>query len=443
MDNHQTRVYDSILGLLSSEDNPTPLVRLNRVTPFQHAKVCAKLEWYNPFGAVKDRVAANLIKDAESRGLLADGQKLVEPTSGNTGMGLAMMANAKGYELTTPLSNAIPQEKRTVLRFFGSNVMELQDSLCPAPGAPEGAIAKAMDLAARPDFHMLNQYKNEANPEAHFKTTGPEIWRQTDGKVTHFAAGLGTCGTITGTGRFLKSQNTDIKVLGIHPAIGHDIPGVRSLKQLEQTELFRPDEYDQLIEIDNETAFGLCHELNRKESIIAGPSSAMALAGALKLVPDEPGVVVVVIFPDNVFKYASSITKHVPGMGVKAPTSLREELAGHMIENVRGNDALTIDQDEAKVMMSTQEPFIVDVRGYETYAKAHIPGAVSMPLKELPNLTGVLPDDRNAPILCVCQKGNASLSGALFMLSLGYKKVRSLNGGTLAWIDSGNDVEND
>ena len=169
----------------------------------------------------------------------------------------------------------------------------------------------------------------------------------------------------------------------------------------------------------------------------------MALAGALKLVPDEPGVVVVVIFPDNVFKYASSITKHVPGMGVKAPTSLREELAGHMIENVRGNDALTIDQDEAKVMMSTQEPFIVDVRGYETYAKAHIPGAVSMPLKELPNLTGVLPDDRNAPILCVCQKGNASLSGALFMLSLGYKKVRSLNGGTLAWIDSGNDVEND
>ncbi len=138
---HSLRVYDSILGLLSSAENPTPLVRLNKVVPFQYTRVYAKLEWYNPFGAVKDRIAANLIRDAEERGILSPGMKLVEATSGNTGLGLAMIGNAKGYSLTTPLSAAIPLEKRTVLRFFGAQVEELDDSLCPAPGAPEGAIA--------------------------------------------------------------------------------------------------------------------------------------------------------------------------------------------------------------------------------------------------------------------------------------------------------------
>ncbi|HSG70687.1 MAG TPA: pyridoxal-phosphate dependent enzyme, partial [Planctomycetaceae bacterium] len=144
---HSLRVYDSILGLLSDADNPTPLVRLNKVVPFEHTQVYAKLEWYNPFGAVKDRVANNLIQDAEERGVLGPGKKLVEATSGNTGLGMAMIGNAKGYTLETPLSQAIPLEKRTILRFFGTNVVELDDSLCPAPGAPEGAIAKAHETA--------------------------------------------------------------------------------------------------------------------------------------------------------------------------------------------------------------------------------------------------------------------------------------------------------
>src|SRR5687768_5720774 len=144
--NHTHRVYDSILELLSGEDNPTPLVRLNRVVPFQHARIYAKLEWYNPFGAVKDRVAANMIRDAEEQGRLGAVKKLVEATSGNTGMGLVMLGNAKGYSLTTPLSDAIPLEKRDVMRFFGCDVIELDDSLCPAPGAPEGAIARAAEI---------------------------------------------------------------------------------------------------------------------------------------------------------------------------------------------------------------------------------------------------------------------------------------------------------
>ena len=307
MDDNVLRVYDSILGMLSGPENPTPLVRLNRVTPYQHTQVYGKLEWYNPFGAVKDRVAANLIADGEARHTVQEAQKLVEPTSGNTGMALAMIANAKGYSLTTPLSSEVPLEKRTMLRFFGADVLELQDTLCPAPGAPEGAIAKATEISERPDYLMLNQYANEANPEAHYKTTGPEIWRQTQEKVTHFVCGLGTCGTITGTGRFLKEQSESVNVLGIHPQEGHDIPGVRSIRQLQQTKLFFPDEYDGLIEVTNQEAFDLCLRLNREESLIAGPSSAIALAGAFKLVPDEPGNVVVVIFCDSAFKYASSV----------------------------------------------------------------------------------------------------------------------------------------
>ncbi len=441
MDVHARRMYDSILGLLSSADNPTPLVRLNRVTPFKDTQVYAKLEWYNPFGAVKDRVAANLVADGEARRTVQADQQLVEPTSGNTGMALAMIANAKGYSLTTPLSNAIPLEKRTMLRFFGADVLELDDTLCPAPGAPEGAIAKAMEIGDRPEFHMLNQYVNEANPEAHYKTTGPEIWRQTEGRVTHFVAGLGTCGTITGTGRFLKEQRETVQVLGVHPGEGHDIPGVRSLRQLQQTQLFVPDDYDALVEVQNQDAFELCLRLNREESIIAGPSSAMALWGAFELVPDEPGHLVVVIFPDSAFKYASSVVKHLPGLAAGPAKTPRNALLDQMVENVRGNADLTIDVDAARAQLQNGKPFLMDVRPRDEYTEVHIPGAVSMPLAEIADDHSALPADRDAPILSVCQRGNASLSGVLFLKSLGYRDVRSITGGTLAWREKGYDTD--
>ncbi|HAK56532.1 MAG: pyridoxal-phosphate dependent enzyme [Vicinamibacterales bacterium] len=439
MNDPALRVHDSILGLLSSADNPTPLVRLNRVVPFRDTQVYAKLEWYNPFGAVKDRVAANLVADGEARLTVQAGQKLVEPTSGNTGMALAMIANAKGYTLTTPLSVEIPLEKRTMLRFFGAEVIELEDALCPAPGAPEGAIAMAMEMAERPGFHMLNQYVNEANPDAHYKTTGPEIWRQTEGTVTHFVAGLGTCGTITGTGRFLKEQRSALKVLGVHPAEGHDIPGVRSLRQLQQTQLFRPAEYDGLAEVQNQAAFELCLRLNREESIIAGPSSAMALAGAFELVPDEPGHVVVVIFPDSAFKYASSVVKYLPGLepGAAKPAAPRDALLDTMVENVRGNADLTIDVDAAHEQWQVGRPFVLDVRPSDEYQEAHIPSAVSRPIAVLGENYAGLPDDLDAPIFTVCQRGNSSLSGVLFLQSLGYRTVRSITGGMLAWREKG------
>jgi len=438
MSDHALRVYDSILGLLPSAENPTPLVRLNRVSPFKHTQVYGKLEWYNPFGAVKDRVAANLIDDGEARCTVHDHQQLVEPTSGNTGMALAMIANLRGYSLTTPLSSEIPLEKRTMLRFFGADVMELEDTLCPAPGAPEGAIAKATEIAERPEFLMLNQYTNEANPEAHYKTTGPEIWRQTEGKVTHFIAGLGTCGTITGTGRFLKAQSA-VKVLGVHPQEGHDIPGVRSIRQLQQTQLFVPGEYDDLVEVTNQEAFDLCLRLNREEGIIAGPSSAMALSGSFKLVPDEPGNIAVVIFPDNAFKYASSVVKHLPGLAAGEPKSPqpRNALLDKMVKNVQGNPDLTIDVDSAHAQWQEGRSSVIDVRPSEEYRDAHIPGAVSLPLAELGKDLSALPSDLDAQILSVCQRGNASLSGLLVLKSLGYRNVRSMTGGTLAWREKG------
>jgi len=432
------RVYDSILGLLSNVDNPTPMVRLSRLVPFQHTEVYAKLEWYNPFGAVKDRVAWNMVLDAEDSGRMSPSQKLVEPTSGNTGFALAMVANARGYSLTTPMSNQIPVEKRTALRLAGADVLELEDSLCPAPGAPEGAIATAGQMAEQPDFEMLNQYANGANPEAHYRTTGPEIWHQTSGRVTHFVAGLGTCGTINGSGKFLKEQNENVQIIGVHPPAGHDIPGVRSLEQLSQTEFFTPEEYDGLVEVGNDPAFEMCQRLNQEESIPAAPSSGMALAGALDSIPDEPGNVVVVIFPDNIFKYASSVLSNIEGLGsAPASGSKREQLLDSMVENARVNSHLAVDVGDAHQLWQEQKTLVIDVREPEAHNQRHIPGAINMPLDELPDLAAFLPEDRDAQLLSVCERGNLSLSGVLYLNSLGYRNARSITGGTEAWDDKG------
>ncbi len=445
---HSRRVYDSILGLLSNEDNPTPLVRINKVVPHKHATIYAKLEWYNPFGAVKDRVAENLIRDAEERGVLSDGKKLVEATSGNTGLGLAMMGNAKGYSLETPLSAAIPLEKRTVLRFFGTEVIELDDSLCPAPGAPEGAIAMARQKAATEEgYVILDQYANEANPGGHYRTTGPEIWRQTGGKITHFVAGLGTCGTITGTGRFLKEQNADVQVLGVCPEEGHDIPGVRSQRQLQQTELYRPDEYNAEVEVADAEAYDLCLRLNREESIIAGPSSGMNLAGALKLVPDEPGVIAVVIFPDNIFKYASSVLRHFPELQPQTEEkettgpSKNDQFVNEMLENLKNKHDTIRAKDLIERLSQEEKPTIVDVRIPDHYHESHIPGALNIPQDDLGERKGELPEDRDAPIVMVCNIGRFSKYTTLYLKSLGYRNVRSLKGGLDEWIRKGHATE--
>ncbi|MCH8032886.1 MAG: pyridoxal-phosphate dependent enzyme [Bacteroidetes bacterium] len=441
---HIKRVYHSVEEMLSSEDNPTPIVQLNRVVPYNQTKLYAKLEWYNPFNSVKDRIGANLLADAEEKGLLDEVNQLVEPTSGNTGFALTMLANAKDYSITATLSSMIPIEKRTLLRFFGCDVLEVEDTLCPAPGAPEGAIALAMDTAQKPEFHMLNQYVNQANPNAHYKTTGPEVWKQTEHKITHFVAALGTCGTLTGVGTYLKEKKSSIQLIGVHPEEGHDIPGVRSIIQLRQTKLFRPELYDQLVEVSTREAFDLCLRINREESIIAGPSSGLALAGALKMIQDKEDAVVVVIFPDNAFKYASSFQRHFPEMfenmmGAPAQSNIKnkkEELLDKMIELSR-NDLNTIGLDEAYNIRSETKPIFIDVRSSDQYSASHITDAINIPINNLLLGDSKLPEDKDYPIVTVCNVGNESIEGLLILKSLGYSNVKSLNGGTTGWTVKG------
>ena len=442
MPDHSLRVYESVLEMLSNADNPTPLVRLQRVIPFQHTKVYAKLEWLNPFGSVKDRVAANLVADAENRGEQLE--NLVEPTSGNTGMGLAMISNARRYHFTATLSNAIPLEKRSALRLFGTNLVELKDDLCPMPGQPEGAMAKAAELGAQPGWKSLNQYKNPANPEAHYRTTGPEIWRQTGGRITHFVAGLGTCGTITGVGRFLKEQNPAIKIYGAHPTVGHDIPGVRSIKALALTDFFQPEQYDGLFEITDEEAYGLSKQLIQEESIVAGPTSGMALAGVLKAIPDEPGNIVVVVFPDNAFKYMSSFRKHLPDLfpaDADAPAPAAIPFSDQLTAAVgfAKNSPDIIDALEAQQWGRKGAP-LIDVRDPDEVKAQSIHGAVNLPLGELTTSDGpfaALPADLSAPIVTICARGTRSLYALLLLKAKGYQNVKSVRDGLDGWVKSG------
>ncbi len=439
MTDRSLRMFDSVLDMLSSAENPTPMVRLNRITPFKHTKVYAKLEWYNPFGAVKDCVAANLVRDAEAQGLKFT--DLVEPTSGNTGMALAMLSNAKGYHFTATLSLAIPAEKRASLRMFGAKLVELSDELCPMPGAPEGAMARAEEIARQPGWHELNQYKNPANPDAHFRTTGPEVWRQTEGKVTHFVAGLGTCGTITGTGRFLRSKKKDVAVFGVHPAEGHDIPGVRSLRQLKLADFFVPAEYTGIVEVGNDEAYRLCKRLNQEESIIAGPSSGMALAGAFKLVPDEPGAVCVVIFPDNAFKYPASFKKHLPELfpaaNEEAPAAGPSPDVLQSIQDLAQGSADVIDHDEA-VALVRAGALLVDVRTPQEFEGGHVAEAVNVPLSALGAVGAPgLPDRHDRPVVAMCGVGKRSLTAMLLLKAQGYERVKSLRGGITAWKEAG------
>jgi len=290
---------------------------------------------------------------------------------------------------------------------------------------------------------MLNQYENLANAAAHINSTGPEIWHQTSGQITHFVAGLGTCGTITGNGRYLKKMNPDVKVIGVHPEEGHDIPGVRSIKQLGMTKLFMPEEYDGLVSVSNEEAFGMCERLNQEESLIAGPSSAMALIGALKVIDDQPGAVVVVIFPDNAFKYVSTIERHFPNYRAAVDTTTTEpsphaEMLDRLVENAR-NPHTTLEVPDLAALRASDPnpPLVVDVRSADAYQKQHISGAINIPVAELSSRLEELPADRSTPIITACFRGNMSIKGMLVLQSLGYFNVKSLNGGTIGWAEQG------
>src|SRR5438552_4725429 len=312
--NHQTRVYNDVFEMLPSEENPSPMVRINRMSPSADFPLYAKLEWYNPFGSVKDRAAWQMLRELEEKGEVGKGRGLVEPTCGNTGISLAAMARTRGYHIRVVVPNKVPLEKKVLLKIAGADLDVVNDALCPAPGLGDGSIniAKTHAKASSQRYVLPNQYENELNVQAHFRTTGPELWRQTEGKITHLFCSLGTCGTVTGTSRFLRSKNPKLKVYAVQPTEGHDVPGLRNLSQLEVSKLFDRSLIDEILEIDYELAYTRALDLCQTEGLLAGPSSGLIYEGARRIIERDRLGFGVMIFPDNIFKYVSNMVKHIP-----------------------------------------------------------------------------------------------------------------------------------
>ena len=313
---HQTRVYENVFEMMPNEENPTPLVRINRLNPHADFPLYAKLEWMNPFGSVKDRAAWALLQDLEERGELGNGRGMVEPTSGNTGISLATLARARGHRLLAIVPNKVPYEKKVLLKIAGADLEIVSDELCPAPGLGDGSInlAKTHAKASAHKYVMPNQYENAKNVEAHFKTTGPEIWKQTQGRITHLFTSLGTCGTVTGVGKFLRGENPKIKIIAVQPTEGHDVPGLRNVSQLGVSKLFDPALVDDILEVDFNLAYTRALDLCQNEGLLAGPSSGLILEGALQVAARDLRRFGVMIFPDNIFKYTSNMIKHIPAL---------------------------------------------------------------------------------------------------------------------------------
>jgi S-sulfo-L-cysteine synthase (O-acetyl-L-serine-dependent) len=318
--NHSTRVYDDVLAMLPCEENPSPMVRIGRLAPIESFPLYAKLEWMNPFGSVKDRAAWSMLRDLEEQGQVSRERGVVEPTSGNTGISLAAMASVRGYRARAVLPEKVPLEKKILLRLAGADVDVMTDSMCPSPGMGEGSIGMARSYArAQPDRYVMpNQYENQANERAHVETTGPEIWRQTSGKVTHVFCSLGTCGTAMGLAKYFRAAHPEqpVKIIAVQPTEGHDVPGIRSKSELHVAKLLRPELVDEVLEVETEAAYQAVLELCRGEGLFAGPSSGVVFEGARRVLRrDRPAGVGVMIFADSVFKYVSSMVRHVKGLG--------------------------------------------------------------------------------------------------------------------------------
>ena len=292
----------------------TPLLQLNgyaKVSGVKDAKILAKLEYLNPAGSVKDRVALAMIEDAEEKGILKPGATIIEPTSGNTGIGLAAVAAAKGYKAILTLPETMSVERRNLLKAYGAEIV-----LTEGAKGMKGAIAKAEELhAATPGSIIPGQFVNPANPAIHKKTTGPEIWKQTDGKVDIFIAGVGTGGTVTGVGQYLKEQNPNVKVIAVEPATSpvlskgvsgpHKIQGIGAgfIPDVLNTKI-----YDEIIPIENDDAFTEGRAFAHSEGILVGISSGAALKAAKILAerPENKGKVIVALLPDSGDRYLST-----------------------------------------------------------------------------------------------------------------------------------------
>jgi cysteine synthase A len=303
------RIYSSATQLIGN----TPLLRLSRYEQANRltGELLAKLEGFNPSGSVKDRIAWAMIQNAEKAGILKPGATIIEPTSGNTGIGLAAVAAAKGYKVILTMPETMSMERRKLMRAYGAQLV-----LTEGAKGMKGAIARAQALAAQiPGSFLPGQFVNPANPAAHYEGTGPEIWRDTDGKVDFFVAGVGTGGTISGTGSYLKQKNPQIRVIAVEPASSpvlsggtsgaHKIQGIGAgfVPETLDTRI-----YDEIIQVENEAAFAAGREIARTEGILAGISSGAALWAAAQLLrrTENQGKTVVVLFPDNGDRYLST-----------------------------------------------------------------------------------------------------------------------------------------
>ena len=291
----------------------TPLLELTHIEKAHDlkAKIVAKLEYFNPAGSVKDRIAKAMIDDAEAKGLLKPGSVIIEPTSGNTGIGLASVAAARGYRIIIVMPEIMSVERRQLMKAYGAELV-----LTEGAKGMKGAIAKADELAKEiPNSFVAGQFVNPANPKAHYETTGPEIWADTDGKVDFFVAGVGTGGTITGTGRFLKEKNPAVKVVAVEPktsavlstgvAGSHKIQGIGAgfVPDVLDTKI-----YDEIIPVDNDDAFAVGKEMGHREGVLVGISSGAALWAAIELAkrPENAGKTIVVLLPDTGDRYLST-----------------------------------------------------------------------------------------------------------------------------------------
>ncbi len=303
---HKLRVYSDITQLIASPENPTPLVRINRINPNGDFQIYLKLERYNPFGSVKDRIAYRMLEALE----IGD-RTVIEPSSGNTGIALACVANALGISIEVVVPEKIPEEKKVMLRFLGAKVMEADDALCPvfpSEGARGLVNAVIKSPATKDSYISPNQYENKLNVEAHYQLTGPEIWQQTQGKVSYFFASFGTCGTICGVGRYLKEKNPGVKIIGVEPASqDHKLPGMKRITGLAEEyipTILDSSVIDDTVEVTDEDAYRTAMELARKDGIPVGPTTGAILHVALRYAKLNRGLAVV-ISPDDAFKYAS------------------------------------------------------------------------------------------------------------------------------------------
>jgi cysteine synthase B len=279
----------------------TPLMRLQRLPRETGNLVLAKLEGNNPAGSVKDRPALSMIRRAEERGEIRPGDTLIEATSGNTGIALAMAAAIRGYRMILVMPEHMSVERRAVMRSFGAEIR-----LTPREGSMEAAIDLARELQARGEGRILDQFANPDNPRAHYEGTGPEIWRDTQGRVTHFVSSMGTTGTIMGTGRYLKEQNPAVQVVGVQPTEGSSIPGIRRWPEAYLPRIYDPEGVDRIIDVSQAEAEETTRALAAREGIFAGVSSGGAVAAALRLSGEVAGAVIVAIVCDRGDRYLST-----------------------------------------------------------------------------------------------------------------------------------------